>query len=458
MHRETLKILFPLEGSSQFHYVRSVVQALSRRGHRVQILFGKGMSREELLPIEQFKHTFSHVDWSPAFCRKDFWSKILFASRNVLSYRRYIVFEDRPLFYKSRLEGYLPFWLKPFVKRLNSDWMFKPVWVETALRFVERIIPPDKTIVAHIREFNPDIVLVPSANLISSTPDIEYLKAARAMGIPTFLVVMTWDSLENKGITNILPDRFLVWNEIKSEIAKREHHVPEEMIRTVGASQFDEWFLPREPRTTRREFCARYGLRETDPIILYLCSSANITKDERWLVSRVRAALDASGSASVRNVQIVVRPHPLNAKYYHDFTLPNVVFGSRTGALPTTAEAFQVFYDELYHAAATIGVNTSAMLEALIAGKPGITILEEQYRNSQTQIPYFRQLLESGALYAARVSEEIPGILNNLLEGRDVLAEQRRSFVASYIRPRGLDRNVGEVIAEEIEQVASNTI
>lgn len=453
-----MNILFPLEGTSQFHYFRSVVEAASRRGHRLRMVFGKGMSPEELEPIEHARPGPGTIDWEPAICRSGFWRKILFASRNMLSYRRYVMYEDRPLYYKNRLQGYLPFWLRPFVKKLGADWLFKPAWVEGALRFVERMAPPDKRVLAHIKEFNPDVVLVPSANLISSTPDIEYLKAARQLGIPTLLVVMTWDSLETKGITNVFPDRFLVWNEIKAEIARREHQVPREIISIVGASQFDEWFVPHQPRMTRREFCKSYGLQEKDPIILYLCSSANIAKDERWLISRLRAAFDDCDSALLKNAQIIVRPHPLNAAHYQNFTLPKVVFGSRTGALPTTEKAFQVFYDELFHSAATIGINTSAMLEALIAGKPGITILENRYQSSQVQIHYFRQLLHSGALYAVQTPEEIPEIFNNLLEDRDALAEQRRSFIASYIRPRGLNRNVGEVIAEEIEKAVSYSI
>lgn len=451
-----MNILFPLEGTSQFHYFRSVIEAASRRGHRLRMVFGKGTVFDELLAFKKTLQGPGVVEWEQAVCRTGFWKSMLFTSRNMLSYRRYVACEDGPLYYKNRLQGYLPFWLRPFVKKLGADWLFKPAWVLRALRFVERVAPPDERIIGHIKEFNPDAVLVPSANLISSTPDLEYLKAARALGIPTLLVVMTWDSLENKGITNVFPDRFLVWNEIKADIARREHHVRAETIGIVGASQFDEWFAPHAPRMTRREFCKSYGLKEEHPIILYLCSSANIATDERWLIGRLRAAFDTSSSASVRNVQIVVRPHPLNAKHYQDFMLPSVAFGSRTGALPTTEEAFQVFYDELFYSTATIGINTSAMLEALIAGKPGITILEDRYQSSQAQTPYFRQLLHSGALFAVRSPEEAPVALRELFEGRDRTAENRKSFVADYIRPRGMQVVAGEAILEETERLVNN--
>lgn len=451
-----LTVLFPLEGGAHFHYFSSFARALCARGHRLVVLFAKGTGAEELEPVERFKRAWApSFDFGRARYRTDWWKPVLRASRNMLGYRRYAVFADHPLYYKKRMTIYLPFWLRPFARRWNIDRFLRPAFVARLLRFVERIVPPDREIAAHLDALHPDVLVVPSSNVPSSTPDIEYLKAARAAGIPSVLVMMSWDSLEKKGITNVFPDRFLVWNETKAAVARREHEVPAERIRIVGSAQFDGWFDPRTPRQTRDEFCRAYGLRAEDPIVLYLCSSADIAGDERWLIAGIRETLDRASDPRLRRVQILVRPHPLNARHYAEFSLPGVVFGSRTGALPATEEAFQTFSDELAHSVATIGVNTSATLEALIAGKPGIAILADRYRASQAEAPYFRQLIEGGALYTVPAAEEIPRIMEQLIAGSDPLAERRERFVAEYLRPRGRMRPAGEAIADEVELVAA---
>lgn len=456
--RTHLRILFPLEGGAHFHYYRSVAEAFSKRGHSLSVIFAKGMGDEEMEPVKRFAAVWPTFRYGRALYRADGWrKKFLLSIRNVLAYRRYAVFTDRPQYYQDRLIGFLPKWLKFLARRhvWGVHALIRTRAAERFLRACEARIAPDAEIVAHLREEAPDVLLVPSANLVSSAPDTEYLKAARALGIKSALAVMSWDALEKKGVINILPDRFLVWNEIKAEVAIREHEVPKDHIRITGAAQFDEWFTPHAPREDRVAFAARNGLKADFPILLYLCSSADIAGDERWLVTRLREAFDQSEDSRVRGTQILVRPHPLNAQHYKDFSLPGIAFGSRTGALPDRKETFQAFYDELSYSIATAGINTSAMLEGLIAGKPGITLFPERYRASQQEAPYFKQVIQARALYLARNEVHAGKLVGELIRGRDPLKGTREAFVASYIRPRGIARAAGEAIADEVESLAA---
>ena len=46
----------------------------------------------------------------------------------------------------------------------------------------------------------------------------------------------------------------------------------------------------------------------------------------------------------------------------------------------------------MYHASATVGLNTSAMIEAAIVGRPVHTILVPEFQHSQEGTLHFRYL------------------------------------------------------------------
>ena len=71
---------------------------------------------------------------------------------------------------------------------------------------LERAIPTAPQIDAFVREQKPDAVLVTSLVKLAS-PQVEYLKSARRLGIPAATVVASWDNLTNKGLIKVVPDR-----------------------------------------------------------------------------------------------------------------------------------------------------------------------------------------------------------------------------------------------------------
>ena len=118
-----------------------------------------------------------------------------------------------------------------------------------ALAAVERAIPTSPAIDAYLLDHRPDAVLVTPAIEFAST-QVEYVKSARAAGIPTGVAVASWDNLTGKGLIRVLPDRVYVWNEIQVREAEELHGVPRGATIATGAAKFDEWF-ERRPQWTR---------------------------------------------------------------------------------------------------------------------------------------------------------------------------------------------------------------
>ena len=152
-----------------------------------------------------------------------------------------------------------------------------------------------------------------------------------------------------------------------------------------------------------------------------------------------------------KEILLVVRPHPANAKIFEGFSMDGVYIVPRLTTLPSTASALQLSYDTMYHSCALVGINTSAMIEALIVGKPVIAFLAPRYSRTQSDTQHFQQLLAADALERVRTPLEFVEVLKRILDGSDVRREKRRQFVERFIRPRGWRASAGEAAADAIE-------
>src|SRR4029079_12209064 len=89
------------------------------------------------------------------------------------------------------------------------------------------------------------------------------------------------------------------------------------------------------------------------------------------------------------------------------------------------------FFDSLYHSAAVVGINTSALIEAGIVGRPVFTVLDDEYRSSQDGTLHFRYLVEvSGGLLqvAETLPEHVQQVNIALVEGDH--AETAQAFLS----------------------------
>ncbi|MDZ4260650.1 MAG: hypothetical protein U1A25_03200, partial [Candidatus Sungbacteria bacterium] len=260
--------------------------------------------------------------------------------------------------------------------------------------------------------------------------------------------------LTTKDLIPMEPDILLAWNDIQATEAKEEHDISLSRIRIMGAPVFDMWFSERKPSMTRVEFCNRHGLKEEYPIILYLGSGQEQAEDEAWIVERVRRALNNSVDEGIKNAQIIVRPHPGNSKIFGKILQPNIIVLPKIGILPTSEESLQLFYDSVYHSAcAVVGVITSAIIDVMIAGKPGAAILTEEYRMNQAEVKHFQHVVEADAVEWVKGPEDFPRVLRMFLDGNDDHRKQREAFIKRFIRPLGLEKSAGEIGAEEIEKI-----
>jgi hypothetical protein len=329
--------------------------------------------------------------------------------------------------------------------------------LRSILSALERGLPRNTQATGLIRAQAPDAVLItPLVDL--GSPQLDYLAAAKALGCRTVLPVGSWDHLSSKSLLRSIPDRVLVWNETQRAEALHMHGISPERVVVTGAQCYDQWW-GRMPSRSRAAFAARVGLRSDKPFVLYVCSSLfRGTASEPDFVLNWVQALRSSADPRLKDIGILIRPHPSRLDEWHGVDLSEYRNLTMWGAHPVDAEAKDDYFDSLYYSAAVVGLNTSAFLEAAVVGKPVLTItLPEISAFNQEGTLHFRYLLTvgGGLLRVASGFDEHLRMLADSLAGDGGGDARAQQFAQAFIRPFGVEQAATPRFVDAIEQVAT---
>jgi hypothetical protein len=209
------------------------------------------------------------------------------------------------------------------------------------------------------------------------------------------------------------------------------------------------------PSFDREEFCRHLGRFDpAKPIILYLCSSIFICRDEVSFVKEWLSALRQSSDPNIRDANVLVRPHPAHGKQWRGVFLENfgrVAIWPAEGDAPIDEDRKRSYFDSLYHASAVVGINTSGFIEAGILGRRTLT-LSTRFRDQQDGTLHFHYLTKGGLLEVATSAEQHFAQLSRALANPTETQQQVRAFIADFVRPAGLDKPGTPVFVEAVEE------
>jgi hypothetical protein len=239
------------------------------------------------------------------------------------------------------------------------------------------------------------------------------------------------------------------------------HGVPESRTVVTGAQCFDRWF-GRAPGRTREEFLRHVGLPDDRPYVLWACSALLPGgPPEPDLVLPWARRLRSSPDARLREAGILIRPHPSRLGEWAEADWQAIGRVALFGGNPVGDEARSDYFDSLYHAAAVVGITTSAFLDAAIVGRPVLTIFFDEVRHEHEGSLHFQHLLKfaGGLVTAARSLDEHERQLGPMMMETpppEVMARQQR-FVQAFVRPHGLDVPATGIVADALERVGAST-
>lgn len=325
---------------------------------------------------------------------------------------------------------------------------------------VDRAFPPSPKVERFLDQHRPDVLLVTPLIGLVATSQIDLLRSAQARGIPTGVCVWSWDHLSSKAIIRDVPDRLFVWNGMQREEAIEMHGIPADRIVVTGAQNFDRWF-ERGPSRPRADFARHVGLPDEAPYVLWVCSALfpNSPPEAEFVLEWI-AALRRSSDPRVRDLQVLIRPHPSRMTEWETADWRKVPGVALYGGNPIDDASRNDYFDSLHYSHAVVGLNTSAFIEAGIVGRPVMAILTEPFFANQEGTLHFRYLMHTagGLLTVARSLDEHTAQLSSLLEdgpSRDLVLAQQRRFVEAFVRPHGLSVPATRVMTDAIESLAA---
>jgi hypothetical protein len=453
-----MRVLIVARHFAALRNYESVIRGLAASGHDVELaaLQDDGLGGHGMVQRWQSELPSLRLSWAPGRPASDseaVTQKVRFA----LDWVRYLApaYRDAPRLV-SRARERTPrimLWLTslPGMRAAAVRRQFT-----AALRGLERALPRVPAVDAFLAERQPDVVmLTPLIGL--GSPELDYLRSAQALGLRTLFAVWSWDNLSSKALIRWVPDRIVVWNETQRSEAVDLHAVPADRVVITGAQCFDQWF-DRRPTRDRAEFCAHVGLPDA-PFVLYVCSALfRGSPVEAMFVRRWLSGLRQSADPRLRDTPVLIRPHPSRLKEWNDVSLDDLGPVALWGRNPIDADSRADYFDSLSHAVAVVGLNTSAFLEAAIAGRPVLAILLEEFRDNQEGTLHFPYLLNvgGGLLHTSRSLEAHGRQLSETLADPVRHAERSARFVEAFLRPFGRAQAATPRMIAAIEDLAAS--
>lgn len=224
-------------------------------------------------------------------------------------------------------------------------------------------------------------VLTLSSRLAFEDPYLDrYLVlSAASQGVPTAIVVASWDNLTSKGFLPANVDRLLVWNETMHREAIELHGLTEDRVVVTGAPQHDVY--ARAPHAEREGFLESLGLRADRPLLVYATQTEGTVPDEPRLVERIHRALrDHLG----RDFQLLIRAHQMDrGERYAALARHEDVHVTTAGSRALGAyvdrdfgmDGLVTLADTLAHADVVMNVASSISIDAAAVGTPVVCVM-----------------------------------------------------------------------------------
>ncbi len=316
------------------------------------------------------------------------------------------------------------------------------------------------------RQYRPDLVvgtrvITMSGPRTHSSPrylDRHLLMSAARRGIPTMVLVSSWDNLTTSGFFPVDVDRITVWNDIMLEQAVGIHGVPRERVVVTGAPQHDV-LAHAGPYQERGVFLRSLGLDPERRVVVYTTGTEGTIGHEPELVGVIARALESE----LADVQLLVRLHQLDRMDRYDSLRgrPRVVC-DQAGKVPVggfhdrdfDAAQHERLADTLRHADVVVNAASSISIDAAAVGTPVVCVDFDArpgvpYHSSVTRFYDFthqRPVVESGGVSRAKSPEALIAAIRRYLDDRTLDADGRARLVREQCRE--LDGHAGRRVAE----------
>jgi hypothetical protein len=453
-----VKILFAALHNGYYRNLDSVVEELARRGHEVHLGAERDDSSFGGQPIvDHLTAAFANITCGRTAVRDEDSLFLPAKIRFAIDYLRYF----EPAYGPSsglwrRARERTPIGMLRLAQSRLIAWSPFRRALMRALDAADHAVPDAPEIERYLDQRQPDLIVVtPLIGLVASS-QIDLFRSALRRGIPTVVMVWSWDHLSSKALIRDVPEALLVWNDVQKREAMTMHAVPESRIVVTGAQCCDRWFA-RAPTRSRSEFVRRAGLADERPFVLWAGSALLPgTPPEPGIFLRWASHLRRSKNRQVQDLPILLRPHPARTTEWANGDWRSVGNVAMFGGPPVDELGRDDYFESLYYSAAVVGITTTAFLDAAVVGRPVMSFYDDDLIPEHEASLHFQYLAdaEHGLLTMANSLAEHEHQLTAVLAGPPAdLLKRQQHFVSHFIRPRGIDISATSIVADALERL-----
>lgn len=305
-----------------------------------------------------------------------------------------------------------------------------------------------------LRDERPDVLVHPSTFEGYFVND--FVMEGKRLGIPTLLVMNSWDNPSFKCAMAGEPDRCVVWGEQTRQHARKYMRLPSEKITVLGAAQFD--IFRRAPRIDRNSFCAEHGIDPSRKIILYAGSSRGSFEYKHLAILS-----QAIEQGALPQACVLYRPHPwgrggADGKRIVQEPLPHVVVersmvsylqqvSDGTANVSFLGSEYARTHDVLANIDILISPMSTIILEGILHGKPVMCLIPADEAKAsealslRVNLDHFAELFRSPAMLVGHSRDSLVDLTRQLIERSDdpgfraVLESEAKFFVEFPSKP-----------------------
>lgn len=314
-----------------------------------------------------------------------------------------------------------------------------PISPEAWLRLTDLIVP-DRLYADVFRRYGPDLLVTPTSAL--QLPEIPLMKRAKAEGVRTLAVDLSWDNLTLKYHPMRRSDKLIVWSESMKREAVAYHGYSPEDIYISGPPHFDRYFQ-RDRMTPRETFFRRLGMDPARKLVSLMTLPRMAYPHHAYIARLLYEAIQAG----TLDAQLLVRLHPQDGlELYEDvrkiegvvLEYPYTPVVTSWGLQFDQTEADrQHLADTLFHSDVVVNLASTVTIEACILDRPVVNFNFDPEPNVPLPLsarrlfmfPHIKRIVEARATKIASNPGELVEFVARYLKDPSEEREARRRLV-----------------------------
>jgi len=349
------------------------------------------------------------------------------------------------------------------------SWLRLGPWLERLLSAVIIKFGKNKEVLEHFQKHRPAAIL---AMCPFSTMQMGIVAVAKALQIPVFAFITSFDNITTKNRLIFEYDGYIAWSEqMKRELHEYYPATKAAPVYVVGAPQFDV-FMQDQYLRTRKEFMQGCGLDPGRPLVVYCLGSPNLIREDHGALQFLQRL---RGPAQRPDIQVILRLHPgfkeagcteldrIKAEF------PDVVIQGPHRHWTTipyqSSDSVVEWVNTLRHADVVVNLSSTMAVDASIFDKPVVNLdydpepggpNQQLVKEINHKWVHFRPIAESGGVWLVNNPDELVAATLAYLKDPSLHAAQRR-WIVEFVCQQ-VDGNSGRRFAEALGELMGRSV